>query len=179
MGRNASNVGLCVALLAGLALVAFPWLGGGDEDQPIPSAFVASDLAAAPLFDVLAAHDRACRDGDVAAFGAAVTPGYRLAIERSVGAVDRRVDAALLQSRVTDGNGLAPIAARSGCRGKSVGDRACILGKPAAGMVGILCIALSRQDGAWRIDRVAHQPQVALDDATLIAVVESSLLQTN
>lgn len=178
MGRNASNLGLAAALLAGLALVAFPWLDGGDADKPVPSSFVAGDVDAAPLFDALTAHDRACQEGDVEAFSAVVTKGYFAAIERSVAAVDRRVDAALLKGRVENGNGLAAITGRAGCRGKSAGDRACILGKPAAGMAGVLCIALSKDDGTWRIDRVVHQPQIALDDATLVAVVEASLLQT-
>lgn len=179
MGRNASNLGLSVALLVGVVLVAFPWMGGGETDKPVPSSFVAGDVDAAPLFAVLAAHDRACQAGDVDAFAGLVTRGYHGSVARSVAAVDRRIDAALLKSRVENGNGLAAIAGRSGCRGKSAVDRACILGKPAAGMAGTVCIALSKDGGAWRIDRVAHLPQVALDDETLVAVVEASLLQAN
>ena len=176
MAPNPTTIGLSAAMLVGLAMVAMPWMAANGE-AALPATFAPGDAAAQPLFNALSAHDAACRAGDVAAFSRSVTDAYQDSLSRSLAALDRKLDAEMLRSRAMPGSELAAVASRPGCRGSAKGARACVLGKPAAGHLGTLGIAFAFEGDRWRIDRVVHQPQVSLDDATLVAVVESSLLE--
>ncbi len=177
MAPNPTTIALSAAMLVGLAMVAMPWIAANGEAAALPAKFTPADAAAQPLFSALSAHDAACRAGDVAAFTRCVTDDYLESLSRSLAALDRKLDAELLRSRAVPGSELSAVASRPGCVGSARGARACVLGKPAAGHLGTLGIAFTFDGDRWRIDRVVHQPQVALDDATLVAVVESSLLE--
>ena len=177
MAPNPTTIGLSAAMLVGLAMVAMPWMASGRDITSMPAKFTPADAAAQPLFDALSAHDAACRAGDVAAFTRCVTDAYLDTMSRSLAALDRKVDPEMLRTRAVPGSELRSISARNGCFGSAKGARACVLGKPAPGHLGTLGIAFAFEGDRWRIDRVVHQPQVSLDDATLLAVVESSLLE--
>ena len=176
MVRDASKWGLAAAMFAGLAMVAFPWVDTGGEDLPMPTAFSIKDAAAAPLCDLLRTHDEVCKKGDVHAFVQCVSKDYLASLERSLKAVDRTMSAEALRSRTEAGAGLSLLMSRTGCRGRARADRACLLGRPAVGLVGSLAIAFVREEGAWRIDRVVHQPLVAVDDEVLVDVVMEGML---
>jgi hypothetical protein len=176
MVRDASKWGLAAAMFAGLAMVAFPWVDAGGEDAPMPTAFSVKDAAAAPLCDLLRTHDEVCQKGDVAAFSQCVTKDYLASMQRSLKAIDQPLSPAALRARTEAGAGLALLVSRTGCRGRAREGRACLLGRPAVGLVGSLAVAFVKEDGAWRIDRVVHQPLVAVDDEVLVDVVMEGML---
>lgn len=172
-----------VALGIGMVLVALPWLPRPQEN-PLPRHFAADSDAVALLLESVQRVDASCRRGDLAAFGAAVTPAYAEGLARQLRQLDRELDRSALRDSTTGerhGGILAALEPLAGLGGERRGDVAVLAfdyqGAAAAVFDGFKLLRFCWDGVCYRLDQVRdarRRPGVARE-RMLQALVETML----
>ncbi|MCA8954147.1 MAG: hypothetical protein KDE27_31860 [Planctomycetes bacterium] len=143
----------------GAGLVVFPFLPG-RWPSPLPEDGELQPADLGELRDAAQRVDRACADGDVAAFELAVTPAHRARLQRQLATVQRRLDAATLRDLGRDRtSSFAALLNREVLAAEVRGERAAI------------AVDRSTGDGVQLLEFVWNGRRLQLDGSRQVAAV--------